>query len=918
MADHLRAVVDWTQSRYQQPWQKDVLRRVVEQSGISDADRAELIAIVEVAAGIQPSSHAPAARALALPAQSPTAATNPIQAGGNITTAPAVVLGRLHGLKHVNALASGQQLTFAEKGLTLIYGENGAGKTGYSRVLRRACRQWREKDVHPIMPSVRQGAPTGTPEATFDIRDGSGVAPRSVRWVQGGTPPTELVGFAVLDSSCIRPLIADENIISYQPQELGILPAFASLLTAVHGSISAKITGLRTKPQTLPQVLPNSPVGTYLARLDSGATIAELDALVGDVTANEARQTAILQDLALLAGKDGPESRAQSLDRLASRADEVRKQLAQLATILGDEAIQKVAEAERDHRAKRAAAQRASQQRFQQGHLTGTGTADEWKALYEAAKAYSEHVAYPGKPFPMLDAGAQCPLCQQDLDTAAVTRLRSFHAFVEDRTATDAVRAQVELERVLKPLRAEISDLPQATRDEVRGRSADLGAALDLVAAELRQRQTAILKAAESGAWTDLSTIGQTIGVIPRLAELVATVKVEAVEKRKLVDPARRKAIEAERDELTAKLALHKSKADIARYLNGIKTAKALEISLGDCGTTALSTQNGKFSEQFITRELAAKLNEELRMLGVEEGHLAVEFKTKTERGITRNSLVLTGTTVNPKEMHEVLSEGEQRVLAIAAFLAELRLAERPVGVIFDDPVTSLDHRWADRIAERLVRLGEDRQVILFTHHISFSYLVRRHAERLQASPLHEQFICRVRRIPGNVSQEPVWEFMPVKDRKVLLNARHLEAQRAYTADPDGREYQMLSWELADLTRSTWERAVEEDLLNGSLRRFTPDVQTSRLREVEVTTDDFKKVFEAMTLLSSFIPGHDRAAEHTSRKPTPAELKAEIDKLFQFSKDVIDRRDRLRGERRVVTESAPAPTLMPAVTLPAA
>lgn len=897
----MRVVVDWAQSKYVQPWQKDALRRVVEQSSISDADRTSLIAMIEVAAGLRPSPEATAPRSLMLSSVvTPTSAT--VTDTPSLT--PAIILGRIHSLQHVNALATEQQLTFGETGITLIYGENGAGKTGYSRVLRRACRQWREKDVRPILSSVRQGAPTGTPEAKFDIRDTNVVAPRSVRWVQGATPPPELAGFAIFDGSCVRPLIAEENIISYQPQALGIIPAFADVLVSVQKVILGRITSLRTKPLTIPQALPTSLVGAYIARLDSGATLTEFDSLIGNMAENENRLTSILQDLALLAGKEGPESQAQTLDRVVSRAEGLRGQLLHFVAILDDEAVQKIADAERDHRTKRSAAHRASHQQFQQGFLPGTGTADEWRCLYEAAKAFSEQFSYKGKRFPVIENGAQCPFCQQTLDSPAITRLQSFQAFVEDRTATDAANAHAELERHLKPLRVDIADIPQADRDEFRGRSSNLGTALDAVAAELRQRKVSISRAAETGEWNNLPPIITSIGVIPLLVDMVSAIKAEAATKRDLIDPVKKKALEIERDSLVSKLALHKVRPDIARYLEGRKTAKSLEDALGDCSTNALSTQNGKYSEQFITRELAIKLNEELRLLGVETGHLAVEFKTKTERGITRNSLALTGTNVNPKEMHEVLSEGEQRVLAIAAFVAELRLSNLPIGIIFDDPVTSLDHRWADRISERLVRLGEDRQVIIFTHHISFSYLIKRHAENIRKAPLHEQFIRRINRIPGHCSNDPIWEFASVSGRKAFFNNILTDIRRLFAADPDSAEYELAAAHMVSALRVTWERVVEEVLLNGTIQRFEPSIRTTQLRQVAVENEDFAKVYNAMTSLSAYPPVHDKDGNHVTRRPNPNELEHEYTELYKFVGDINKRKETL-GKSRALLVNAP-------------
>lgn len=50
-----------------------------------------------------------------------------------------VQITSIKNLHNVNALAEGQSLPIAPTGLTIIYGENGAGKSGYSRVLKKCA-----------------------------------------------------------------------------------------------------------------------------------------------------------------------------------------------------------------------------------------------------------------------------------------------------------------------------------------------------------------------------------------------------------------------------------------------------------------------------------------------------------------------------------------------------------------------------------------------------------------------------------------------------------------------------------------------------------------------------------------------------------------------------------------------------------
>lgn len=63
----------------------------------------------------------------------------------------------------VNQLAPDQTLSFAAKGITVVYGDNGAGKSGYARLLKRACRA-RHSEV--ILPNVYAGSAAAKALAT--------------------------------------------------------------------------------------------------------------------------------------------------------------------------------------------------------------------------------------------------------------------------------------------------------------------------------------------------------------------------------------------------------------------------------------------------------------------------------------------------------------------------------------------------------------------------------------------------------------------------------------------------------------------------------------------------------------------------------------------------------------------------------
>ncbi|MBK6737940.1 MAG: hypothetical protein IPG64_08455 [Haliea sp.] len=78
-------------------------------------------------------------------------------------------------------------------------------------------------------------------------------------------------------------------------------------------------------------------------------------------------------------------------------------------------------------------------------------------------------------------------------------------------------------------------------------------------------------------------------------------------------------------------------------------------------------------------------------------GHIKTKLKERNVRGKMFHQLLLDLPTTN--RIDEILSEGEQRAIALGSFFAELALANHKCAIIFDDPVSSLDHKERGRKA---------------------------------------------------------------------------------------------------------------------------------------------------------------------------------------------------------------------------
>ena len=138
--------------------------------------------------------------------------------------------------------------------------------------------------------------------------------------------------------------------------------------------------------------------------------------------------------------------------------------------------------------------------------------------------------------------------------------------------------------------------------------------------------------------------------------------------------------------------------------------------------TNRISSAQRELTERAVGKALDAALSQELQQLSCT--HLPVELGATTAVAETRVQLRLLSSA--PVAVSEVVSEGEQRALALALLLRRRRATSHGLtafgGVIVDDPVSSMDDERRRYIADRLIAEAGRRQVVVFTHDLAFLY----------------------------------------------------------------------------------------------------------------------------------------------------------------------------------------------------
>lgn len=861
----LQEILGWSKDR--PAWQRDALRRLVIQGELTTDDIAELTEICKSAQGLaKPRDSAPLEEG-----HLPTAGT----AQG------AVALESIFHHRGVNALAESQSLKFGPK-LTLVYGDNGAGKTGYIRILKSACRA---RGQERILGNVISGSAPLKPAVGIKYKVES-VA--EVREWAGEGDDDFIARVSVFDTQSASVYLTEKTDVAFRPFGLDLFDKLVQASKSIRVRLEAEQRALATSLLgILPQEVPET---TAVARLLKGLTsLTKPESVSKLATLSEeegARLEQVEKSLLDLQAND-PEKLLRQLRLQATRTRSLAQHLGSVEALLSDVAVDEVFAARTEWLRKQEEAERLRGATIPDTLLAGTGS-DAWKEMWRAARTLSEGQAYPGQPFPVVDEGARCLLCQQGIDHDAGHRLTQFEAFVVSTTEKELAERSSVFDGKRRAL-LELQVITDATTEfikELMIEHDDLAAAVDAATVSLEARRKAIAAALERGAPLpgDLKAFvtiqAQVTAAAVQMDERIKTLSGDTGGETK-------KTLLAEAQELRARKLLAAKQAQVLKEIERKMRVAAYELCLNDTKTTAITQKSSAVTKAVVTQRLKASFQEELRAL--EFRHVEVELKeVGGAEGILYHKLVLA--RAPGVDLPKVVSEGEQRCLSIAAFFAELSTADERSGIVFDDPVSSLDYKWRESVARRLVEEAKQRQVIVFTHDVVFLLLLKQYAKDATLEPL-DQHVRQLGAGAGVIAEELPWVAMPVKKKIGFLKSQWQSADKLHR---EGHQtlYEKDAQYLYGLLREGWERALEEVLLGKVVERYRPGVQTQQvLMLADITEEDCRTLDAAMTKCSRWLPGHDEAA--AARAPVPGQdvLKADIEQLEGWI-DAINKRRR--------------------------
>lgn len=747
----------------------------------------------------------------------------------------------------VNALGTGNVIK-PDPHLTILFGENGTGKTGYSRIFK-ALADSRTVDKE-ILGNIAHTQPEAM-SATIKYRLGDNDEQCHEWHGEKGVPP--FTRMSIFDSRAVKLHVDDDLDYTYTP---AVLALFEHVTTGVKSVQEAAKREAGTPSAVPPDILSrfDGKTGVYqqIASLSAATDLAHLKSLAEtapDVDVRIEKQRTKVAEL---------ESNTISLKiREMQRVERGLSQVCEAVRAIEDFDVdsyeqerQKLKQLKDDYRAFRATL-------FKEADLP-LDPDDTWMLFIKSAEDYRQHL----EAHSAYDAEC-CLYCRQPLQDMARTLINKYAELLEDNLSTSIKDSKARLKALSERVTSvELSEARAFAQEHIDSDEKPV------YYHKIDQVINAFEAVYEAFSDSEQITSPAINAVTVNSAELETELKNLTQERKRLQDQDtnRTETLKEEKQhlaELVAAAELGKSWIKIEEFV--CKAKWVARLNDGSSQFTrlirSLTDYAKRANEQFVDNNFDTLFAEECKALRAPE--LTVRHIGRTGRAQRRRRL--TGDH-NPSA---VFSEGEQKVLAMADFLAEARLSGVTAPVVFDDPVSSLDHRRVGEVAERVAALSETAQVIVFTHDVLFTagllQITTRNRQQCAYFKISEDNGNKGFIVPG---RHPRWDTISKISGRINSVLQDAKASR------DADERDELVQKGYSLIRSWCEVFVEMEVFAGVSQRYQPNVSMANLTKVKVNLlpEVIDKVSRVFNDACRCIEGHSQPLTSLGVTPTPIDL----------------------------------------------
>lgn len=614
----------------------------------------------------------------------------------------------LEHIRGVNALKENQIIKF-HNDVTILYGLNGAGKSSYFKILNEIVGGNQKKE---ILSNIYLDTPQSI-DVKISFQEKTGQV-HTTNW-DGSNRSLDLLNKCkVFDFSYLNGLLeirkADSTLI--QPLGLNLFSYLVSLVDEFKQRLSDDTNRKRLEKPILELEYFKDEIKKLFENHKVTEKIkTQIEDLFIFTTENSQKLKATkkeLEDLKQINIQDKIKLKnndKRDIDSIKTNLETLHKELSTLYINAKKELELLIKNKEASNLAKK---------QFEVLSTIPNSDNSEWKDFIKTADKYQQKVD---------DGDKVCIYCRQPLQNEnTIALVKAYGEFLRDESEqklNNSIRQINDLKVKIEAISSDllIKDNIQKILENYKMESTEktLFETITTINTELLLGKIKILENLDKENIDFDFNLSDIANISMKLNSISSNIQEDI---NKLSDDDTKKGIEIDRldktlKELQENESISNQQVNIKKWFEIDLEEKNLRDKVSKVNTTSITALSKKAHDSLLTENLKKVFKEELSFLGYQ--NLDVKIETaKGEKGTSSTKLILS----KNNDVKTILSEGEQKAVALALFITEAKIQKSKNPIIMDDPVNSLDHKIAGKFAKRLLEL--DNQVILFNHNRLF------------------------------------------------------------------------------------------------------------------------------------------------------------------------------------------------------
>ena len=769
----------------------------------------------------------------------------------HIPTSKNIELEKLSNIIGVNRLAQNQTLSFSNN-LTVIFGENGTGKTGYSRILKTLGFSY---DSNNQILSNIFGA-TQPQTATIEFK-ANGISD-TFNW-NGTNTNHELENICVFNSNCVQISLSDRHLI--------VSPIGFHLFNLVTSELKELSSLLDTETAKYPTALAwadtlntGTPQQVFISKLSAKANEKQL-AELSTYTPKQEQELIDKETEVANLNKTLLETEIKNFKSSLSEIKEIVIKIKTAQIELNSTSWKKLRDINKQIKKLENKTQTGVKEIAETNGIEFYET-QEFQAFLKSAEDYIKIINKPKYP----SEDDTCIYCQQPLQDSAQKLLVSYRTLLNDKTQENLSSLNQQRSSLFKSVAKIDNNL--IVHQSTFGVDGDQNPVQPSEIAEYNKSLGELKTAFVTNKINDNSSFSFDYKQYIDFLNSKKTSLDEALTKKQKVlskistkETGLKNQISELKDRKLLSLKINEVKTSIVNY--GLTST--LNSKKSSFNTASISRKTTEARDSLVKSNFNTLFGKELKQL--RKSHLNIDLSFGTDKGNSKISH-----RINAHLLADILSEGEQKSIALAEFLTELQLDNIKAPVIFDDPVNSLDHKIIDDVARRLIKLSSERQVVIFTHSVllfnSFLYF--------NNQPSFKNLNCKFYNSKNEYDETGLITDAEEEINKVkgfiskintIINNTPKERPESEVAG-DGYGY----------LRSAIELLVEHEIFHGTIKRYQKNVALTQFAKVDgnLVNTHKNKLNEIFERCCGYLKGHSNPTE-IHNDPTVIELKVDFE-----------------------------------------